>query len=129
MPTNTSFAFLAINRRPRCASSMQTDNVFGDPESIPGMVAGESPSRDWGFPDPDGRPSRRAAPPFALDQAIARLARAESDAFLRRLAKGEPALSSKLNRRLRELLVPPMPLRRQCHGVPGVATPIMLQQK
>jgi hypothetical protein len=41
-----------------------------------------------------------------LEQAIAHLSRAESDAFLRRLAEGEPLLSVKLNRRLRELAGP-----------------------
>jgi hypothetical protein len=46
---------------------------------------------------------------FALDAAIARLARAECDAFLRRLAAGEPLLSLKLNRRLKEIAETPAP--------------------
>lgn len=49
----------------------------------------------------------RPAPSLALDALIARLPRAECDAFLRRLAAGEPLLALKLNRRLRELAGPP----------------------
>jgi hypothetical protein len=45
----------------------------------------------------------RPATPIALDELIARLSRPECDAFLRRLAEGEPLLSLKLNRRLQEL--------------------------
>ncbi len=45
----------------------------------------------------------RPAPALALDAAIARLSRAECDAFLRRLAKGEPLLSLKFNRHLQVL--------------------------
>ena len=48
----------------------------------------------------------RATPAPALDALIARLPRAECDAFLRRLAAGEPLLSLKLNRRLQELAGP-----------------------
>lgn len=49
----------------------------------------------------------RAAPMPALEALIARLPRAECDAFLRRLAEGEPLLALKLNRRLQELAGPP----------------------
>ncbi len=42
----------------------------------------------------------------ALDALIARLPRAECDAFLRRLAEGEPLLALKLKRRLQELAGP-----------------------
>ena len=49
----------------------------------------------------------RPAPAPALDALIARLPRAECDAFLRRLAEGEPLLALKLNRRLQELAGPP----------------------
>ena len=52
-------------------------------------------------------PLRPASAP-ALDALIARLSRAECDAFLRRLAEGEPLLSLKLNRRLQELAGPPV---------------------
>jgi hypothetical protein len=48
----------------------------------------------------------RPAPALALDAAIARLSRAECDAFLRRLAGGEPLLSLKFNRHLQELAGP-----------------------
>ncbi len=44
----------------------------------------------------------------ALEALIARLPRAECDAFLRRLAEGEPLLALKLNRRLQELAGPPV---------------------
>ena len=47
-------------------------------------------------------PLRLASVP-ALDALIGRLPRAECDAFLRRLAAGEPLLALKLNRRLQEL--------------------------
>jgi hypothetical protein len=50
----------------------------------------------------------RPAPAPALDALIARLSRAECDAFLRRLAEGEPLLTLKLNRRLQELAGPPV---------------------
>lgn len=50
--------------------------------------------------------SFRPAAPLALDALIARLPRAECDAFLRRLAEGESLLSLKLNRRLQELAEP-----------------------
>ena len=55
------------------------------------------------------RPASRSAPRLApaLDALIARLPRAECDAFLRRLAEGEPLLALKLNRRLQELAGPP----------------------
>ncbi len=46
-------------------------------------------------------------PAPALDALIARLPRAECDAFLRRLAAGEPLLALKFNRRLQELAGPP----------------------
>jgi len=49
----------------------------------------------------------RPAPAPALDALIARLPRAECDAFLHRLAAGEPLLGLKLNRRLQELAGPP----------------------
>jgi len=49
----------------------------------------------------------RPAPSPALDALIARLPRAECDAFLRRLAEGEPLLALKFNRRLQELAEPP----------------------
>jgi len=49
----------------------------------------------------------RPAPAPALDALIARLPRTECDAFLRRLAAGEPLLALKLNRRLQELAGPP----------------------
>jgi len=49
----------------------------------------------------------RAEPTLALDALIARLPRAECDAFLRRLAESEPLLALKLNRRLQELAGPP----------------------
>ena len=49
----------------------------------------------------------RPAPAPALDALIARLPRAECDAFLRRLAEGEPLLALKFNRRLQELAGPP----------------------
>jgi hypothetical protein len=49
----------------------------------------------------------RPAPAPALDALIARLPRAECDAFLHRLAAGEPLLALKLNRRLQELAGPP----------------------
>jgi hypothetical protein len=49
----------------------------------------------------------RPAPVPALDALIGRLPRAECDAFLRRLAEGEPLLGLKLNRRLQELAGPP----------------------
>lgn len=50
----------------------------------------------------------RPTPAPALDALIARLPRAECDAFLRRLAAGEPLLTLKLNRRLQELAGPPV---------------------
>jgi hypothetical protein len=50
----------------------------------------------------------RPAPAPALDALIGRLPRAECDAFLRRLAAGEPLLALKLNRRLQELAGPPV---------------------
>ena len=46
---------------------------------------------------------RQATPDIALEEAIARLPRAECDAFLVRLARGEPHLSLILNRRLQTL--------------------------
>ena len=49
----------------------------------------------------------RPAPVPALDALSARLPRAECDAFLRRLAEGEPLLALKFNRRLQELAGPP----------------------
>jgi hypothetical protein len=49
----------------------------------------------------------RPAPSPALDALIARLPRAECDAFLRSLAEGEPLLALKFNRRLQELAGPP----------------------
>lgn len=49
----------------------------------------------------------RPAPAPALEAIIARLPRAECDAFLRRLAEGEPLLALKFNRRLQELAWPP----------------------
>jgi hypothetical protein len=49
----------------------------------------------------------RPAPGRVFDELIARLPRAECDAFLRRLAAGEPLLALKLNRRLQELAGPP----------------------
>jgi hypothetical protein len=49
----------------------------------------------------------RPAPAPALEALIARLPRAECDAFLRRLAEGEPLLALKFNRRLQELAGPP----------------------
>ena len=49
----------------------------------------------------------RPEPALALDALIARLPRAECDAFLRRLAEGEPLLALKFNRRLQELAGPP----------------------
>lgn len=48
----------------------------------------------------------RPAPALALDTLIARLPRAECDAFLRRLAEGEPQLALKFSRRLQELAGP-----------------------
>jgi len=53
----------------------------------------------------------RPAPMPALDALIARLPRAECDAFLRRLAEGEPLLALKFNRRLQELAGPPARLQ------------------
>lgn len=50
----------------------------------------------------------RPAPAPALDALVARMSRAECDAFLRRLAAGEPLLALKLNRRLQELAGPPV---------------------
>ncbi len=50
----------------------------------------------------------RPPPAPALDALIARLPRAECDAFLRRLAEGEPLLALKFNRRLQELAGPPV---------------------
>jgi len=49
----------------------------------------------------------RPAPVPALEALIARLSRAECDAFLCRLAEGEPLLALKFNRRLQELAGPP----------------------
>jgi len=49
----------------------------------------------------------RAEPTLALEALIARLPRSECDAFLRRLAAGEPLLALKFNRRLQELAGPP----------------------
>jgi hypothetical protein len=49
----------------------------------------------------------RPAPAPALEALIARLPRTECDAFLRRLAEGEPLLALKFNRRLQELAGPP----------------------
>lgn len=49
----------------------------------------------------------RPAPALALEALIARLSRAECDAFLRRLAEGEPLLALKFKRRLQELAGPP----------------------
>ena len=48
----------------------------------------------------------RPAPAPALEALIARLPRSECDAFLHRLAEGEPLLALKLNRRLQELAGP-----------------------
>jgi len=48
------------------------------------------------------------APAPAVDALIARLPRAECDAFLRRLVAGEPLLGLKLKRRLQELAGPPV---------------------
>jgi len=48
-------------------------------------------------------PPRQVAPAISPEEAIARLAPAERDAFLVRLARGEPHLSLILNRRLQEL--------------------------
>jgi hypothetical protein len=48
----------------------------------------------------------RPAPAPAVEALIARLPRAECDAFLRRLAEGEPLLALKFNRRLQELAGP-----------------------
>ncbi len=48
----------------------------------------------------------RPTPAPALDALIARLPQAECDAFLRRLAAGEPLLALKFNRRLQELAGP-----------------------
>ena len=53
----------------------------------------------------------RPEPALALDVLIARLPRAECDAFLRRLAEREPLLTLKLNRRLQELAGPRAKLR------------------
>ena len=50
----------------------------------------------------------RPAPAPALDALIARLPRAECDAFLRRLAVGEPLLALIFNRRLQEFAGPPV---------------------
>lgn len=50
----------------------------------------------------------RPAPAPALEALIARMSRAECDAFLRRLAAREPLLALKLNRRLQELAGPPV---------------------
>jgi hypothetical protein len=50
---------------------------------------------------------RRAQPEGWLRRALAKLPREERDAFLLRLAQGEPLLSVELNRRLREIL--PLP--------------------
>ncbi len=50
----------------------------------------------------------RSTPALALDELIARLSRTECDAFLRRLAAGEPLLTPKFNRRLQELAGPPV---------------------
>jgi hypothetical protein len=47
-----------------------------------------------------------AAPELPVADLIARLPRAECEAFLRRLAAGEPLLSLKFNRRLQELAGP-----------------------
>ena len=49
----------------------------------------------------------RPAPAPALEALIARLSRSDCDAFLRRLAEGEPLLALKFNRRLQELAGPP----------------------
>jgi hypothetical protein len=50
----------------------------------------------------------RPAPAPALEALIARLPRSECDAFLHRLAEGEPLLALKFNRRLQELAGPPV---------------------
>jgi len=51
--------------------------------------------------------SLRPASALELDALIARLPRAECDAFLRRLAEGEPLLALKFNRCLQEFAGPP----------------------
>ena len=61
----------------------------------------------------------RPAPAPALDALIARLPHAECDAFLRRLAEGEPLLALKFNRRLQELAGPPARPRQPRLGARG----------
>jgi hypothetical protein len=51
----------------------------------------------------EASPQLRSAPAVPPEEAIARLSPAERDDFLLRLARGEPHLSLKLNRRLQEL--------------------------
>jgi len=51
----------------------------------------------------EASPQLLPTPAAPLEEAIARLSPAERDAFLIRLARGEPHLSLKLNRRLQEL--------------------------
>jgi len=51
----------------------------------------------------EASPPRQPTPALPLEEAIARLSPAERDAFLVRLARGEPHLSLALNRRLQEL--------------------------
>ncbi|RME81118.1 MAG: hypothetical protein D6775_14440 [Caldilineae bacterium] len=59
-------------------------------------------------------PPREQEPAIPVEEAIGRLSPAERDDFLTRLARGEPHLSLKLNRRLQELLdvSPPAPAHR-----------------
>ena len=52
---------------------------------------------------------RSAEPEVWLPQAIGQLPIEERDAFLLRLAQGEPHLSVELNRRLRQIVPPPAP--------------------
>ncbi len=52
----------------------------------------------------EASPQLRPASAVPLEEAIARLSPAERDDFLLRLARGEPHLSLKLNRRLQELV-------------------------
>jgi len=57
----------------------------------------------------EASPPRQPTPALPLEEAIARLSPAERDAFLVRLARGEPHLSLALNRRLQELAGVPQP--------------------
>lgn len=52
-------------------------------------------------------PPHPAAPSIPVEEALARLSAGERDAFLLRLARGEPHLSLTLNRRLQELVGKP----------------------